>query len=241
MAKQLTAVIVDDERLARQKLRTMLARHSEIAVVGEADGVSNAIEIIERMEPEVLFLDVQMPGASGFELLDRVSTSLKVVFVTAFDEYAIRAFDVNALDYLLKPINPERLARSIERLFLSPESTPKVSKALEYDDHLFLSVGDRSTFLKVSSIKCIYAAGVYSEIHLADSKRILVHKSLNEWEERLPAKYFTRIHRGAIVNVECIERTERMFNYSYHVFMRNIAEPLVMSRRYAARLKNKLS
>src|SRR5882672_5196411 len=163
MTKQLTAVIVDDERLARQKLRTMLAKHSEIAVVGEADGALKAIEIIERMEPEVLFLDVQMPGASGFELLDRVRTSAKVVFVTAFDEYAIRAFDVNALDYLLKPISSKRLARCIERLFVAPDSTPKVNKALEYDDHLFLSVGEHSTFLKINSIKCIYAAGVYSE------------------------------------------------------------------------------
>jgi two-component system, LytTR family, response regulator len=193
------------------------------------------------MEPEVLFLDVQMPGASGFDLLDRVSTSAKVVFVTAFDEYAIRAFDVNALDYLLKPISSERLARCIERLFVAPDSTPKVNKALEYDDHLFLSVGEHSTFLKINSIKCIYAAGVYSEVQLADSKRILIHKSLHEWEERLPPKYFTRIHRGAIINVEYIERTERMFNYSYQVFMRNIAEPLVMSRRYATKLKDKLS
>jgi two-component system LytT family response regulator len=241
VTKQLTAIIVDDERLARQKLRTMLAKHSEIALVGEADGVSQAIEIIERLKPEVLFLDVQMPGASGFELLDRVSNSLKVVFITAFDEYAIRAFDVNAIDYLLKPISSERLARSIERLFALPEATPKVGKPLEYDDHLFLSVGEYSTFLKINSIKCIYAAGVYSEIQLVDSKRILIHKSLNEWEERLPPKYFTRIHRGAIVNVEYIERTERMFNYSYHVFMQNIAEPLVMSRRYSAKLKNKLS
>jgi two-component system, LytTR family, response regulator len=241
MRKQLTAVIVDDERLARQKLLTMLAKHSEIAVVGEADGVLKAIEIIERMEPEVLFLDVQMPGASGFELLDRISNAVKVVFVTAFDEYAIRAFEVNAFDYLLKPINPERLAQSIERLFVLPESNPKVSKPLEYEDHLFLSVGEHSTFLKVSSIKCIYAEGVYSEVQMSDNTRILIHKSLKEWEERLPAKYFTRIHRGAIVNIEYIERTERMFNYSYHVFMRNIAEPLVMSRRYAAKLKNKLS
>lgn len=241
MTNQLTAVIVDDERLARQKLRTMLTRHSEIAVVGEADGVAKAIEIIERVDPEVLFLDVQMPGASGFELLDCVSNEVKVVFVTAFDEYAIRAFDVNALDYLLKPIKPERLAQSIERLFVSAEREPTAARALEYDDPLFLSVGDHSTFLKVSSIKCIYAAGVYSEILLANSKRILVHKTLNEWEERLPPKYFTRIHRGAIVNVEYIERTERMFNYSYQVFMRNTAEPLVMSRRYAAKLRNKLS
>ena len=241
MTNQLTAVIVDDERLARQKLRTMLSRHSEMAVVGEADSVPTAIEIVRRMEPEVLFLDVQMPGASGFELLDHISNEVKVVFVTAFDEYAIRAFDVNAFDYLLKPISAERLAQSIERLFVSPESTPKVSKPLEYDDHLFLSIGEHSTFLKINSIKCIYAAGVYSEIQLVDSKRILIHKSLNEWEERLPPKYFTRIHRGAIVNVEYIERTERMFNYSYHVFMQNIAEPLVMSRRYSAKLKNKLS
>jgi two-component system LytT family response regulator len=219
----------------------MLQTHPGVEVVGEADGVRRAVQVIGQTWPDVVFLDVQMPEASGFELLEKVSSPFKVVFVTAFDEYAIRAFDVNALDYLLKPVNPERLARAVERLSASPREAPKVAKALEYDDHLFLSVGDHSRFIKVGSIKCIYAAGVYTEVHTADGRRALVHKSLNEWEERLPEKYFPRIHRGAIINVEYVERAERMFNYSYQVYLRGIAEPVVMSRRYAANLKGRLS
>jgi len=241
MAKVMRSVIVDDERLARNKLRSMLRVHPEIEIVGEADCVAQAIDVIQQSEPDVVFLDVQMPGASGFELLDMVETSFKVIFVTAFDEHAIRAFEVNALDYLLKPVNANRLARAIARLSTVTNPVMKGSKALEYDDYLLLSTGNHSTFLKVSSIKCIRAAGVYSEIWTADNKRTLVHKPLNDWAERLPAKCFSRIHRGAIVNVEFVERMVRLFNYSYEVYLRDIADPFVMSRRYAAKLKDQLN
>ncbi|MEW6732736.1 MAG: LytTR family DNA-binding domain-containing protein, partial [Acidobacteriota bacterium] len=113
-------------------------------------------------------------------------------------------------------------------------------KTLEYDDYLFLSVGAHSRFLRVSSIKCVYAAGVYTELYTSDDQQLLVHKSLNEWEQRLPEKYFTRIHRGTIINVEYVERIVRLFNYSFQVFLQNIPKPFVMSRRYAAKLKDKM-
>jgi two-component system LytT family response regulator len=235
------AVIVDDERLARNKLRSLLAQHPQIRLVGEADGVDSAIETIVRTRPDVVFLDIQMPGKSGFELVSLVNLPLKIIFVTAFDEYAIRAFEVNALDYLLKPVNPERLAKAIARLASPPAPSESSSRPLEYDDFLFLPFGDSSRFLRVREIKCILAADVYSEIFTAGGEKTLVLKPLSEWEERLPEKHFARVHRSTIINIEFVERVEKSFNYSYEVYLHGVIEPFTMSRRYAARLKDKMS
>ncbi len=235
------AVIVDDERLARNKLGSLLAQHHEIRLVGEADSVDAAIETIERTRPDVVFLDIQMPGKSGFELVNQVQVPLKIIFVTAFDEFAIRAFEVNALDYLLKPVNPERLAKAIQRLATTPAAIEQSSRPLEYDDFLFLPFGDSSRFLRVREIKCIRAADVYSEIFTAGGEKTLALKPLSEWEERLPEKNFVRIHRSTIINIEFVERVEKSFNYSFEVYLREASEPFTMSRRYATRLKDRMN
>jgi two-component system, LytTR family, response regulator len=237
---EIKALIVDDERLARNKLRAMLARHYEVRVVGEADSVRAAVEAIDSASPDVVFLDIQMPGETGFDLFDKVAGAFKVIFVTAFDEHAIRAFEVNALDYLLKPVSAERLARAIDRLHAEQGAGRPPERSLEYDDHLFLSADGKSRFLKVSSIKYIAAAGPYSEVHAVSGEKTFVLKSLKQWEERLPAKQFMRIHRSTIVNIECVERVERWFNNSYQIYLHSDKEPLTMSRRCAARLKEKM-
>ena len=233
------AVIVDDERLARNKLRSLLAQHPQIRLVGEADGVDSAIETIERTRPDVVFLDIQMPGKSGFELVNQVNLPLKIIFVTAFDEYAIRAFEINALDYLLKPVNPERLAKAIERLAAPPATSESAPRTLEYDDFLFLPFGDTSRFLRVRDIKYIRAADVYSEIFTGAGEKTLALKPLSEWEERLPEKHFARIHRSTIINIEFVERVEKSFNYSYEVYLRGAGEPFTMSRRFGAKLRER--
>lgn len=216
----------------------MLAEHEIIDVVGEAESVAQAGELAHTKKPDVIFLDIQLPGETGFDLLDQISPDCKIIFVTAFDAYAIRAFEVNALDYLLKPINPARLAQAIERLTtheLAPSPSPV--RALEYEDRLLIEVDDRSRFLKVSDIIVISAMGDYSQILSSDGQKSLVLKPLKDWEERLPAKHFTRIHRSTIINVDYVERLESWFNRSYRIHLRQLPEPLVMSRRYAARFK----
>jgi two-component system LytT family response regulator len=245
MKNQLRAVIVDDERIARKNLQEMLAEHPEIQVVAEADSIQKAIEVIEDLEPDVVFLDIQMPGGSGFDLLDKIEANFKVIFVTAFDEYAIRAFEVNALDYLLKPVEPERLTNAIKRLFEPAAAENAITirkeiKTLTYYDRIFLKMGNSPRFLKVSLIKCICAERDYSEVWTADGKKNLVFMLLNEWEKRLPERYFSRIHRSTIINLEYVDRVEDWFNYSYQVYLRDIKEPFIMSRRYAAKLKEKL-
>jgi two-component system LytT family response regulator len=230
-----TAILVDDERLARKELRSMLAEHEIIDVVGEAETVAQAAELVHAKKPDVLFLDIQLPGETGFDLLEKINPACKVIFVTAFDAYAIRAFEVNALDYLLKPINPARLTQAIERLTSPTPASPV--RPLEYEDRLFIEVDERSRFLKVSDIVVISAMGDYSQIYSSDGQKSLVLKPLKDWEERLPAKHFTRIHRSTIINVDYVERLESWFNRSYRIHIRQLAEPLVMSRRYAARFK----
>jgi two-component system LytT family response regulator len=237
---KLKTLLVDDERLARNKLRSMLASYPQIQIVGEADSVASAVELIENARPDVIFLDIQMPGETGFALLEKVEADFKTIFVTAFDEHAIRAFEVNALDYLLKPVNPARLARSIERLVASTVEHENARRALEYDDHIFLSIDRRTRFIKVNAIKCIVAEGPYSRVFTSDGAQSMVLRSLKEWEDRLPEKHFLRIHRSTIINLECVSKIEKWLNYSYQVFVDGIEQPFVMSRRYAARLKDRM-
>ncbi len=237
MSRTLKTLLVDDERLARRELRSLLAEHPEMAILGEADSVSSAAQLISEKSPDVIFLDIHLGSESGFDLLERIDYEGEVVFVTAFDAYAIRAFEVNALDYLLKPVNPERLARAIERL-ANPGPVPtSPMRPLEYSDRLFLETDGHPRFFKLDSIVCITAADDHSELFTTDGKRTLVLKPLREWEERLPEKHFLRIHRSTIVNLEFVERVETWFNRSYRVHLKGFPEPFTMSRRHALKLK----
>ena len=238
--KKFRAILVDDERLARKDLRSLLAEYGTIEIVGEADSVAAAKQLIDETEPDLIFLDIQMPGESGFDLLQKTDVSANVVFVTAFDEYAIRAFEVEAIDYLLKPVNPERLRNTIQRLEREGPNRNVRRKRLEYDDALLLTVNDHLKFVRLSSILSIQAAGDYSELMLKEGKRGLVLKSMLEWEDRLPENHFCRVHRAAIVNMEYIDRIEEWFKNSYRVHLRGVETPIPMSRRYAAILKQKL-
>jgi len=233
-------IIVDDERLVRKEMRALLAEFDEIAVVGEAENLSEAIDLIQAEKPDVVFLDIQMANENGFDLLEKTARHFKLIFVTAFDAYAIRAFEVNALDYLLKPVNPERLAKAIERLSEENDSRPE-PRPLEFDDRIFLELGSRSVFLKVRDISHINAAGDYSEIFTADKRKFLIEKSLREWEKRLPEKYFLRIHRQTLINLEEIEHIESWFNRTFQIRLKNYPQPLAVSRRYAVKLKNRFN
>lgn len=274
-----TALLVDDERLARRELARLLAVHPELTIVGEASSVEEAAELVRRLDPDVIFLDIQMPKRSGFELLDAAEVRGRVVFVTAHDVHALRAFEINALDYLLKPVHPARLAVTVGRLLASPPAgggasharqgpgdetpdeapdeapdEPDVSASdaprpgqaaaaaaatkLELDDHLFLSEGRAARFVRVRSIVCIRGAGDYSELVLSDAKRLLSPRPLKEWEARLPAQSFARVHRTAIVNLDHVEAVQKIGEQAFHVTLRGLAEPVPLSRRHAARLRS---
>lgn len=240
MKKTFNALIIDDERLARKDLISLLSAHDNITVVGEADDVPSSVEAIKRLNPDVIFLDIQMPGDSGFELLEKTDVEAHIIFVTAYDEYAIRAFEVNALDYLLKPVNPDRLAMALEKLESLEQDAWTKTRALNFEDRLFLMLGRHFKFLKVNTILSIVAAGDYSEVLTSDGKKGLVLKSMKEWEGRLPVQHFIRIHRSTIINMEYIDRVEEWFNYSFRLYLKGVEKPYVISRRYANKLKERL-
>ena len=240
MQKKFSAFIVDDERLARADLISMLTGYKNIEVVGEASDVASGAKAIKTSNPDIIFLDIQMPGETGFDLLEKVPIDSKIVFVTAYDEYAIRAFEVNALDYLLKPVNHERLSQTIERLELDKMIDEEDLSQLDYSDSLFLTMNNQLKFLKINTIVAISSAGDYSEVADTDGLTQLTGKSMKEWEKRLPPKHFVRIHRSTIINLDFIRRTEKWFNYSYRVYMEGIEKPFLISRRYVVKLKNLL-
>jgi two-component system, LytTR family, response regulator len=240
MKKRLRTIIVDDERLARKDLKSLLDENPDIEIIGEADNVENAIKVINEKDPDLIFLDIQMPGQSGFDLLEEIDIKAKIIFVTAFDEYALKAFEVDAVDYLLKPVNPERLRTAIERVEKEGQTAPVIKRKMLYDDMMFLYINNHMKFLKVKSILCIQSAGDYSEVVTSSGQKGLVQKSMAEWEERLPENYFIRIHRSTIINMEHVTKVEEWFNNSFHVYLANIDTPFVISRRYASKIKERL-
>jgi two-component system, LytTR family, response regulator len=239
--KILSALIVDDERLSRIELISMLKHFENIYVIGEADNVDLAIKQIEEHKPDLVFLDIQMPGKSGFDLLDEIEVEAKIIFVTAYDEYAIRAFEVNALDYLPKPVSQERLTKTVERIINNDPNKNLIAKKLKYTDRLFLEFGTQMCFLKISEIAFIAAEGDYSMVNLINGKKGLVSKSMKEWEERLPKDFFCRIHRSSIVNTEVIDKIDKYFNNSYKISLKGVKESLIISRRYAKKIKGLFS
>jgi two-component system LytT family response regulator len=231
------ALIVDDERLARRELEYLLRDHTEIEVVGEAGSVDEAAEAIRRLRPDLIFLDIQMPGASGFELFERTNLAAKIIFVTAHDEFAVRAFEVNALDYLMKPLKPERLRQAIERYLGNADTGKPAPTRLAFDDCIFVSVNQAPRFLKLTSIICILAEGDYTRLVGVDGPIGLVLKSMKEWDALLPERQFCRIQRSIIINCEQAQRFEPWFNGAMRVHMKRLDKPLVMSRRYARRFR----
>ena len=231
------AVIVDDERLARRELSYLLQSHPEIEVAGEAGSVKEAVKVVENLHPDLLFLDIQMPRASGFELFERTAITAEVIFVTAHDEFAVRAFEVNALDYLMKPVNPLRLRQAIERFLRRSPKAVEAPRALAYEDTILVAIGSAPRFVKLSSLVCILAEGDYSRLVGTTGSMGLVLKSLKEWEALLPKRQFCRIQRSVIVNCERVERFEPWFNSSYQVYLQHVPQPFTMSRRLAKRFR----
>jgi two-component system, LytTR family, response regulator len=236
---KLKAIIVDDERLARVNLKKLLEPHPEIEIVGEASSCESALELINLYKAQLVFLDIQLSGETGFDLLELIDNSIKIVFVTAYDEYAIRAFEVNAIDYLLKPVNPERLKVAIERVITREKTQKSEAKSYEYSDSIYVRLNNyASRFIKISSITFIEPVGNYSKIVTIEGKHCLVLKTLKQWQEELPDNNFVRIHRSSIINIEHLDHIEKNSNPRHRAFLKNISEPIEVSRRYAKKLKS---
>jgi two-component system LytT family response regulator len=225
------ALIVDDERLARVELRRLLAAHPEVEIVGEARDGNEACELIRKLSPDLLFLDIQMPGMTGFEVLESLDDVPQVIFTTAYDEYAIKAFEVNALDYLMKPIAPARLAASLARV--RPVSgVPRL-------EQVFVREGERCWILRLPEIFLLESEGNYTRLYFG-SERPLIRRSLNALEEQLDPAMFFRADRKQILNLKWIEKVEVAISGGLLVTLRG-GRRVEMSRRQSARLREVLS
>ncbi len=228
------AIIVDDERLARNELNRLLDRFPEIDVVGEASNGETAIKKIEELTPDLVFLDIQMPGMTGFEVLEHLSVVPNIIFITAYDEYALKAFEVNALDYVLKPVELSRLEKAIKKVLLNSETSTSQEK-LSLDSQIFIKDGEKCWFVKLEKVRMFESEGNYVKLYF-ETSRPMILKSLNNLEKRLNQQEFFRISRKYIINLNWIEKVETWFNGGLRVTMK-CGEKLEISRRQTYRFK----
>src|SRR5690606_35010474 len=239
------ALIVDDERLARKELINLLSHHENVEIVGEAINVEDAKEKITSLNPDVVFLDIQMPEKTGFDLLEELDHVPTVIFTTAYDEYALKAFQVNALDYLLKPIEPERLAEALNKLEKKLADEPRreagqqSNAKLTIHDQVFVKDGDRCWFVKLATVRLFESDGNYIKVYFENFKP-MIHKSLNALDERLDEKSFFRASRKHIINLGWVDGIEPWFNGGLVVTLKG-GERIEVSRRQAARFKDMMS
>jgi two-component system LytT family response regulator len=246
-------LVADDEPLARERLRTLLAHEDWVELIGECPNGLEAIDAISRLKPDLVFLDIQMPGASGFEVIEAVGPGRMplVVFVTAFDQYALRAFDVHALDYLLKPFDRERFHEALVRarqhlerrgngdlerrlLELVQDLTPSAQRL----ERFVIKAGGRVFFVRADEIDWIEAAGNYVKLHVGNDSH-LFRETMNSLETQLDPDTFFRIHRSHIVNIERVKELQPWFNGEYVVFLRN-GTRLTLSRGYREKLQERI-
>src|SRR5690554_3589777 len=238
-------LIIDDERLARKELNALLANHPEIEVIGECTNAEEARQAIHTHKPDLVFLDIQMPGESGFDLIETLAYQPAIIFVTAFDTYAIRAFEINALDYLLKPVDEERLAAAITKENQRNPASKQYGDIEDQDetvqrlDRIFLKDGEKCWFVALKDIRYFESEGNYVRVFF-DNHKPLILKSLNNLEKRLNEKEFFRINRKFIVNLKEIIHIEPWFNGGLQIKLKS-GEMLEISRRQASRFKELLS
>jgi two-component system, LytTR family, response regulator len=243
-------IIIDDERLARNELKRLLEDFPKINIVGEAANAEEAIELIEEHSPELIFLDIQMPGRNGFELLEALEDKVpEVIFTTAYDEYALKAFEVNALDYLLKPIDQSRLAEAIGKVeFELKRNTQQSEQGQSYlteKDQVFVKDGEKCWFVKLEKVKLFESMGNYVRLHFDDQKPMIL-KSLNSLEEKLDPKSFFRANRKHIINLQWVDKIEPWFSGGLLVTLKmkekdTPLEKVEISRRQAIKFKDHMS
>ena len=245
--KTLRTLIIDDERLAREELKSLLKQYDEIDIIGEAKNGEEGILLIKDVKPDLIFLDISMPGMTGFEMLKQLEEIPKVIFVTAYDEFALKAFEINALDYILKPVDPIRLKESVKKINQKEEDfisklegqTSRKDRQLTLSDSVFIKDGEKTWFIELNRIRMLESDGNYVKVYF-DGYRPLLLRSLNSFEERLDPEYFFRANRKFIINLKWISTIENWFNGGLMVELKE-GEKVEISRRQAIRFKELMS
>lgn len=233
------ALIIDDERLARNELGRLLQPFANIEVVGEAANADEAEKLVGELKPDLLFLDINMPGKDGFELLAALEVVPHVIFVTAYDEHAVQAFDVNALDYLLKPIDPERLGAAISKLAQLPKENEAARENLTAEDRIFIKDGEKCWFVTLKEVRLFESEGNYVRVRFGENKP-LVLRSLNNLEKKLDPHVYFRANRKQMINLAFVDKIEPWFSGGLNCTL-STGEVVEVSRRQALRFKELMS
>ena len=236
------ALIIDDSQLARQELKHLLKSFDQVQVLGEAENAEQALQLIEETQPELIFLDIQMPDKDGFELLEELVDVPEVIFTTAFNQYAIRAFDHNALDYLQKPIKEERLGLALEKAaekIRSRKDREKQVKLLGLENQVFVKDGEQCWFVSLAEVRVMEIMGSYTRIYFKDQKP-MIPRSLNYMETRLDPEVFFRANRQQIINLKYIERIEPWFSGTLKIYLKG-GQEVEVSRRQSIRFREIMS
>jgi len=239
------ALLIDDERLARNELRRLLKTHSEIEIIGEAVDAADALSKVEALKPDLLFLDIQMPGDDGFMLLEQLEPPLPlVIFTTAYDQFAVKAFEFNALDYLLKPVDPHRLTGALDKLrtnrfIATPRVAPAGLRRLAPEDKVFVREGEHCWFVAVKNIRLLESEGNYTRLYFEEQKPQLF-RSLTAMEERLDPQHFFRANRKQVINLAWVEGIEPWFSGGLLVKLKG-GMKVELSRRQAQDFRERLS
>ncbi len=243
--KSLRTILIDDERLAREELKMLLNEHIEIEIVAEAQNGEEGIAKIKEFNPDLIFLDVSMPGMTGFEMLKQLEDAPQVIFVTAYDEFAMKAFDLQAIDYILKPIDATRLAQSIKKAVSENSLDDDIllldrkTRVLNPEDKVFIKDGEKCWFLELDKIRMLESDGNYVKVYF-DQFRPMVLRSLNGFESRLNPEHFFRANRKFIVNLNHVIAVETWFNGGLKVELSK-GEKIEISRRQAIKFKEVFS
>ena len=240
---QLKAVIVEDSRLARNELKELIKEHKEIDLLGESENVDDGYKLITETKPDILFLDINMPEKDGFELLEMLDEVPIVIFTTAFDDYAIKSFEYNAFDYLLKPINQKRFSQSIKKVIekATDKLVPEVKNenALSLDKQIFIKDAEKCWLVKIQDISIFEIVGNYTRVFFENNKP-LIYTSLAQIEEKLPQDVFFRANRQQIININKVKKVVSWFNGKLKIEM-NSGEEIEISRRQSYMFKEQLS
>lgn len=239
---KIRAVIVEDSRLARNELKELIKSHEEIELIGEAENVDNAFELINETNPDLLFLDINMPEKDGFELLEMLGSIPITVFTTAYDEYAIKSFEYNALDYLLKPISPKRFSVAVDKIKekLSGNNIQETSIEKHTESsQIFIRDGEKCWLVKIGDIILFEIVGNYTRVYF-ENNNPLIYKSLNQVEVKLPEALFFRANRQQIINIKHVKNVVPWFNGKFKLTLNNDTE-VEVSRRQSQSFKEKLS
>jgi len=238
----LRCIIVDDEKVCRDDLRQRIEPFSDISIEGEASTLEEGRDLIHKLgdKLDLVFLDIQVHSDNGFQLVPIIPPKVRIIFVTAFEQFAIRAFEVNALDYILKPINEARFNATLEKA-LKPEKREETQSSLLADDQVFLESDGRRAFIPIATIELIEADGDYAHVFTDIDERFYVRRTIASWENQLPTQTFVRIHRSMIINTAHIKAVKKLFGGMMEIEMGPSERTVKASRRYAQRLKRLLN